>query len=63
MSSAAHYRGLAADPVASVPPNVEFFVDDLEAEWTFTKPFDFIYMRMLSGSIRDWPKLLGQAFR
>ena len=47
----------------SVPPNVEFFVDDLEAEWTFVRPFDFIYARMLSGSIKDWPKLLSQAFQ
>ncbi|KAK3385223.1 S-adenosyl-L-methionine-dependent methyltransferase [Podospora didyma] len=45
-----------------VPPNVEFLVDDLEAEWTYGRPFDFIYMRMLCGSIKDWPKLFNQAF-
>jgi len=45
-----------------VPPNVEFFVDDLEEEWTFSKPFDLIYFRMLVGCIKDWPKLTRQAF-
>lgn len=42
---------------------MEFFVDDLEAEWNFVRPFDFIYARMLSGSIKDWPKLFSQAFQ
>ncbi|GAB1318277.1 S-adenosyl-L-methionine-dependent methyltransferase [Madurella fahalii] len=45
-----------------VPPNVEFFVDDLEAEWSFAHPFDFIYVRFLTGSIRDWPRLFEQAY-
>ncbi|TLS30966.1 hypothetical protein PpBr36_02811 [Pyricularia pennisetigena] len=46
----------------SVPPNVTFYVDDIEAEWTFSQPFDFIYMRMLSASIADWPKLIDQVY-
>ncbi len=46
----------------SVPPNVTFYVDDLEAEWAYNDPFDFIYMRMLSASIQDWPKLFSQAY-
>ncbi|TLD15993.1 uncharacterized protein PgNI_01902 [Pyricularia grisea] len=45
-----------------VPPNVTFYVDDIEAEWTFSQPFDFIYMRMLSASIADWPKLIDQVY-
>lgn len=47
----------------SVPPNVEFFIDDLESDWTFVNPFDLIYMRMMTGSIRDWPKIIGQAYQ
>ncbi|KAK0649532.1 S-adenosyl-L-methionine-dependent methyltransferase [Cercophora newfieldiana] len=56
--------GVDLSPIqpAFVPPNVEFFVDDLEADWTYATPFDFIYMRLLTGSILDWPKLFGQAF-
>ena len=43
---------------------MEFFVDDLEDTWTFeNNPFDLVYMRMMSGSIKDWPKLIGQAYR
>ncbi|KAH6886892.1 S-adenosyl-L-methionine-dependent methyltransferase [Thelonectria olida] len=44
-----------------VPPNVSFFVDDLEAEWAYSSPFDFVYLRAMTGSIRDWPKLFRQA--
>ena len=47
---------------STVPPNVEFFVEDLESSWTFHTKFDFIYMRMLLGSIKDWPKLFSQAY-
>jgi SAM-dependent methyltransferase len=56
--------GVDLSPIQSgyVPSNVNFFVDDLEAEWTFKTPFDFIYMRMLTMSIYDWPKLMRQAF-
>jgi len=50
------------DVMSSVPPNVEFFVDDMEADWTFSKPFDFVFMRALAGSIVDWTKLFRQAF-
>lgn len=47
-----------------VPPNLQFFVDDAEAEWSFSRnqPFDFIHARDLGGSITDWPKLIGQAY-
>ena len=46
----------------SVPPNVSFFVDDVEEEWTYTNPFDFIYLRAMTGSIRNWPKFFRQAY-
>jgi len=45
-----------------VAPNIEFFVDDLEEEWNYTTPFDFVYLRAMSGSIRDWDKLFTQAY-
>ena len=41
-----------------VPPNVHFEVDDVEAEWTYTKKFDFIHCRTMSACIRDWPALV-----
>ncbi|ERF76624.1 hypothetical protein EPUS_04444 [Endocarpon pusillum Z07020] len=46
----------------SVPPNLEFIVDDVEDEWGYEhQPFDFIHARFLAGAIRDWPKLMRQA--
>ena len=46
----------------SVPPNVIFLVDDVEDEWSFSSPFDFIYGRMLTGSLKDWPKFFRQSY-
>ena len=46
----------------SVPPNVEFIIDDIEADWAFKNPFDFIYIRMMSGSIKDWKRLFRQSY-
>lgn len=56
--------GVDLSPIQPVftPPNVEFFVDDLEDEWTYHTPFDMIYCRLLIGAIKDWPKLFAQAF-
>lgn len=45
-----------------VPPNVRFEVDDVEEEFTFSKPADFIHCRYFAGSIRDWPKFIRQCF-
>ncbi|KAE8350464.1 S-adenosyl-L-methionine-dependent methyltransferase [Aspergillus coremiiformis] len=48
---------------AWVPPNLEFFVDDVEADWTFPRDyFDFVRSCDLAGSIADWPRLLHQAY-
>lgn len=47
----------------SVPINVEFFVDDLELEWNYVRPFDLIYLRIMTGSIKDWPTLFRQAYQ
>ncbi|KAF2870304.1 S-adenosyl-L-methionine-dependent methyltransferase [Massariosphaeria phaeospora] len=46
-----------------VPPNVRFEVDDLEDEWVYSSKFDFVHCRYLACSIRDWPKLMAQAFK
>ncbi|KEZ42035.1 hypothetical protein SAPIO_CDS6440 [Scedosporium apiospermum] len=45
-----------------VPPNVRFYVDDLEDQWTFSTKFDLIYARMLTGSLSDWPKFFKQSY-
>jgi trans-aconitate methyltransferase len=45
------------------PPNVKFEVDDIEQEWVYGQPFDFIHARYLACAIKDWPRLLSQAFK
>jgi hypothetical protein len=42
---------------------VTFQVDDLEEEWNYSYKFDFIFCRMLTGSITDWPKLFAQSYK
>ncbi|KAL1647401.1 hypothetical protein SLS58_002729 [Diplodia intermedia] len=44
------------------PPNVKFEVDDLEAPWNHTEPFDLIFCRYLDGAISDWPALVSNMF-
>ncbi|PHH60645.1 hypothetical protein CDD81_1396 [Ophiocordyceps australis] len=60
-----HVTGVDLSPIqpSFVPPNVSFFIDDLEDEWTFTYKFDFIYARMLTASISDWPKFMRQSYQ
>lgn len=47
-----------------VPPNLQFYVEDCEANWTFSESehFDFIHGRALCGGIADWPRFYSQAF-
>ncbi|KAF5650126.1 methyltransferase [Fusarium tjaetaba] len=45
-----------------IPTNLQFQVDDLEDEWTFSYPFDFIFARVMTGSIGDFPKFFTQSF-
>ena len=47
-----------------VPPNVRFEIDNAEDEWMFGEnTFDFIHIRTLLGSIKDWDRLYRQAYR
>jgi len=54
---------LSAVQYTLVPPNVKFEVDDIESEWTFQKPFDYIHCRSMMVSILDWPKLVKNCFK
>ena len=46
-----------------VPPNLKFVIDDAEDDWVGSSEFDFIHLRTLSGSIKDIPRLLQQAYQ
>ncbi|KAF4540124.1 Methyltransferase domain-containing protein [Lasiodiplodia theobromae] len=45
-----------------LPPNLKFEVDDVEAPWTYSKPFDLIFARYLDGAISDWPTLVSNMY-
>src|SRR5437667_7991972 len=47
-----------------VPPNCKFELDDADLEWMYPdNHFDYVHIRYMIGSIKDWPKLYKQAFR
>jgi SAM-dependent methyltransferase len=46
-----------------VPPNCSFEIDDVESDWLYRlNHFDFIHAREFLLAIRDWDKLIQQAF-
>lgn len=45
----------------SVPVNCRFEVDDIENDWTWTEPFDFIFSRMMVGSFSNWDNFMNEA--
>ncbi|KAK1600367.1 methyltransferase domain-containing protein [Colletotrichum navitas] len=45
-----------------VPPNVKFEIDDVEEEWTWTQPFDYINSRAMTASINNWEAYLRQCY-
>ncbi|KAH6614685.1 S-adenosyl-L-methionine-dependent methyltransferase [Chaetomium sp. MPI-SDFR-AT-0129] len=59
-----HVIGLDLSPIQPnfVPPNLAFYVDDLEEDWDFSEPFDFIYGRMLAGAFTDWPRFVQRSY-
>lgn len=46
----------------SLPPNVDFEVDDIEEEWVFDEPFDYIHSRLMTSSIADWKEYLKNCY-
>ncbi|KAK1566408.1 methyltransferase domain-containing protein [Colletotrichum navitas] len=56
--------GVDLSPIqpAFVPPNVTFYIDDVEDDWTYSYKFDLIFGRMLTGSIADWPRFIQQSY-
>lgn len=63
--SSANILGIDLSPIQPgwVPPNVRFMVDDAESEWLQPPNyFDYVHMRHTIMAIKDWPKLMKQAF-
>ncbi|KAH7024310.1 S-adenosyl-L-methionine-dependent methyltransferase [Macrophomina phaseolina] len=59
-----HVLGTDLSPIQphNIPANCEFLVDDANADWTFGQRFDYIHTRAVLLGIKDWNKLIGQAF-
>ncbi|KAJ4374368.1 hypothetical protein N0V83_003109 [Neocucurbitaria cava] len=54
---------IAATQPPFVPPNCTFEIDDVEEDWPYRPAhFDFIHARDLMTAVRDWPRLLAQAY-
>ncbi|KAI8650769.1 hypothetical protein NCS57_01411800 [Fusarium keratoplasticum] len=56
--------GVDLSPIqpAFLPPNCTFEIDDLEKEWTWKTPFDFIFCRMMTGSFADPEAMANKVF-
>ncbi|KJZ70472.1 hypothetical protein HIM_10144 [Hirsutella minnesotensis 3608] len=57
--------GLDISPIQPefVPPNVHFFVENVETDWRETAKYHFIHFRGMSGSIQDWPSLFHKIYQ
>lgn len=44
------------------PPNCSFEVDDLEKEWTWTRPFDLIFARVLTACFEEMQSFVDKSF-
>ncbi|KAK1654967.1 methyltransferase domain-containing protein [Colletotrichum phormii] len=44
------------------PPNCKFEVDDVEKEWTWQEPFDFIFARHMNACFESWERFLRRAY-
>ncbi|EEH39695.2 hypothetical protein PAAG_01884 [Paracoccidioides lutzii Pb01] len=53
---------LSAIQPGYIPENLQFEVDDAEEDWQYNHLFEFIHIRGMGGSIKDWPRLLQQAY-
>jgi len=46
-----------------VPPNCQFYVEDVEKGWSWEpNTFDYVHTRMIISGIKNWPRLIEQAF-
>ncbi|KAF9880194.1 hypothetical protein CkaCkLH20_02148 [Colletotrichum karsti] len=42
--------------------NVKFEVDDIEEEWNYSQPFDYIHSRMMTLSIKSWKEYIKKCY-
>jgi SAM-dependent methyltransferase len=59
-------HGVDVSPIQPtwVPPNVKFQIDDMTKSWLWpANSLDFIHIRNMVGSIRDWPAIFAEALK
>ncbi|KAJ4177158.1 hypothetical protein NW755_014015 [Fusarium falciforme] len=49
-------------PEFNVPPNLKFEIDDIDEDWTYSLPFDYIHSRMMNASVKSWPECVRKIF-
>ena len=55
---------ISAIQPTSVPYNLAWLIDDCEtSDWDYGFSFDYVHIRTLFGSIKDWPALYEKAYR
>ncbi|KAG7403854.1 putative methyltransferase tdiE [Fusarium oxysporum f. sp. rapae] len=61
----ADITGVDLSPIqpSFVPPNVRFLIDDIDEEWDYSEPFDYIHSRMMNFSVQDWPVYLRKIYQ
>ncbi|EMT69917.1 hypothetical protein FOC4_g10008358, partial [Fusarium odoratissimum] len=55
--------GTAESDKQRVPINCTFEIDDLEKDWTWAKPFDFVFSRVMAGSFEDYDAFISKAYK
>ncbi|KAH7128856.1 S-adenosyl-L-methionine-dependent methyltransferase [Dactylonectria macrodidyma] len=60
----AEVTGVDLSPIqpSFVPPNVRFIIDDIDEEWQYSTPFDYIHSRMMNASVPNWENYIGNIF-
>ncbi|KAH7237855.1 hypothetical protein NCS52_01566400 [Fusarium sp. LHS14.1] len=46
-----------------VPPNLKFEIDDVDEDWTYSLPFNYIHSRMMNASVKSWLEYLRKMFK
>ncbi|KAF5019752.1 hypothetical protein F66182_8237 [Fusarium sp. NRRL 66182] len=46
-----------------VPPNVRFEIDDIDEEWNYSQPFDYVHSRFMNFSIQNWEAYLDNIYK
>ncbi|KAG5803311.1 hypothetical protein H9Q74_011768 [Fusarium xylarioides] len=56
--------GVDLSPIqpAFVPPNLRFIIDDIDEDWEYGQPFDYIHSRMMVFSIKNWKDYICKIF-